>query len=74
MPEPKSSTKSTARSDRARAIYASLPKDPVTHRLMKRGASPGAAGPTTPPEPAGGPAPDAPFARGRGLRRYRHRS
>jgi hypothetical protein len=70
MTAPKSSTKSTARSERARAIYASLPKDPVTHRIMKRGAVPGAAGPTTPPEPAGGPAPDAPFVRGRGTRRY----
>lgn len=71
---PKSTAKSTARSERARAIYESLPKDPVTHRLMKRDATPGLAGRLTPPEPAGGPAPDAPFARGRGLRRWLRRS
>lgn len=71
MTAPKTTVKSTARSERARALYAALPKDPVTHRIMKRGAVPGAA-PT--PEPAGGPAPEAPFAPGRGIRRYRHRS
>jgi hypothetical protein len=60
--------KSQARSDRAKAIYASLPRDPATGRLMKRIAP---ADPPPAQPPAGGPAPEAPFVRGRGLHRWR---
>jgi hypothetical protein len=72
MTRPKGSTvKSQARSEQARALYAALPKDPATGRLLKRAAT---DGPPAPPSSAGGPADPVPFAPGRGLRRFRHRS
>jgi hypothetical protein len=81
MAAPKSTVKSAARADRARALIADLPRDPVSGRIQKRaasGANPPAGGPPagSPPDlqPAGGPAAALPFGQaGRGLRRFRRR-
>jgi hypothetical protein len=70
MTTPTTKVKSQARSDQAKAILASLPRDPATGRIMKRGAAPAAGGQVSPPPPAGGPASRPPFAPGRGLRRW----
>lgn len=72
MPDPKSTVKSTARSERSRAIYASLPKD-AKGRLMKRQKAAGDPAPSPTP-PAGGPASADPFVERRGLRRFLRRS
>lgn len=70
MTTPTTKVKSQARSDQAKAIFGSLPRDPVTGRMMKRGTT-SDAGQASPPPPAGGPASAPPFAPGRGLRRWR---
>lgn len=79
MTKPSTTIKSSERSARAKAIYDSLPKDPVTGKLLKRGTVPGASVATPPaddapaPSPAGGPAAGAPFGRRRGLQRWKPR-
>lgn len=77
MASPTSTVKSKARVERARALIAALPRDPLTGRILPRSAAPVSppAPPETPPPPAGGPAGAPPFGQApRGLRRFRRRS
>ncbi len=81
MSPAKTTVKSTARSERAKAIMAALPRDPVTGRMLKReaptaaaaaAAAPAAPAPAVPIVPAGGPASAPPFEQApRGLRAFR---
>ena len=73
MPPPKSTVKSAARSARAKALMAALPRDPLTGRVGKRPAPADAlpAGTVPPTPPAGGPASGLPFVQApRGSRHF----
>jgi len=73
MPSPKTTVKSAARSARAKALMAALPRDPLTGRIGKRAAAADAppAGPVPPTLPAGGPASVPPFVQApRGSRHF----
>ncbi len=78
MAAPKSTVKSSARSERAKATMAALPRDPTTGRIQKRAAAAGdpPAGVKAAPEGGTGVSAAAanPFGQGRGLRRFRRQT
>lgn len=75
MTAPKSTVKSSARVDNAKAIIAAIPRDPVTGRLMKKtpvtDEPPAAATPAVGASTGGSAPAAAPFPRGRGIHRFR---
>lgn len=73
MPAAKTTVKSSARSERAKALIASLPRD-ASGRIQKRpglGASAPPTGTVPPTLPAGGPVSTPPFVQApRGTRHF----